>query len=156
MSLSLVWKRVCCRTKEAAINDDELEEERRLFFVGMTRAKDNLHISYARHRTFRGQYLRTIPSQFLYEIGFSPYAQGTDADHDDFDDDFSDIRSDADLDTCKFAVGEMVEHSKFGLGIVEKLHNMGENSVVVVRFTSGKTKSLMVKYAKLSRLGKRQ
>ena len=50
-------------------SQDELEEERRLFFVGMTRAKTNLYISYARYRTFRGQFLRTIPSQFLYELG---------------------------------------------------------------------------------------
>ncbi|MHC4458045.1 MAG: ATP-dependent helicase, partial [Planctomycetota bacterium] len=46
-------------------NEEELEEERRLFFVGITRAKSGLHISYARYRTFRGQLLRTIPSQFL-------------------------------------------------------------------------------------------
>ena len=137
-------------------SDDELEEERRLFFVGMTRAKDNLRISYARQRVFRGQYLRTIPSQFLYEIGYSPYARDTDADYDDFDDDFSGIASDADLDAYKFVAGELVDHSKFGPGIIEKLHNMGENSIVVVRFTSGKTKSLMVKYAKLSKLGRQQ
>jgi len=137
-------------------NDDELEEERRLFFVGMTRAKDNLHISYARHRAFRGQYLRTIPSQFLYEIGFSPYVRATDTDHDDFDDDFSDIRSEVDLDAYKFVAGELVDHSKFGPGIVEKLHNMGENSIVVIRFTSGKTKTLMVKYANLLRIGRQQ
>ncbi|MHC4457835.1 MAG: 3'-5' exonuclease, partial [Planctomycetota bacterium] len=46
-------------------DEEELEEERRLFFVGITRAKSGLHISYARYRTFRGQLLRTIPSQFL-------------------------------------------------------------------------------------------
>ena len=48
---------------------EELEEERRLFFVGVTRAKTNLYVSYAQYRTFRGQLLRTIPSQFLYELG---------------------------------------------------------------------------------------
>lgn len=137
-------------------SDDELEEERRLFFVGMTRAKDNLRISYARQRVFRGQYLRTITSQFLYEIGYSPYARDTDFDQGDFSDDFSDIASDADLDAYKFVAGELVDHSKFGLGRVQEFHNMGENSIVVVRFSSGKTKSLVVKYAKLSRLGRQQ
>jgi DNA helicase-2/ATP-dependent DNA helicase PcrA len=137
-------------------NDDELEEERRLLFVGMTRAKDNLHISYARHRTFRGQYLRSIPSQFLYEIGFSPYAQDTDDEDEDFSDNFCDTGTEADSSAYKFAVGEMVEHLKFGFGTVEGFRNMGENSIVTVRFISGKTKSLVVKYAGLSRLGKRQ
>ena len=50
-------------------DEDEIEEERRLFFVGITRAKTNLYISYARYRTTRGQLLRTIPSSFLYELG---------------------------------------------------------------------------------------
>jgi DNA helicase-2/ATP-dependent DNA helicase PcrA len=55
---------------ERSSNDEaQLEEERRLFFVGITRAKTGLNISHARYRTVRGQMLRTIPSQFLYELG---------------------------------------------------------------------------------------
>ena len=50
-------------------DDDELEEERRLFFVGVTRAKTNLYISYARYRTVRGQFQRTVASPFLFEMG---------------------------------------------------------------------------------------
>jgi len=133
-------------------NADGLEEERRLFFVGMTRAKDNLHISYARERTFRGQYLRTVPSEFLYEIGYSPYAQDSDLEDDEFDEDFSQIAPDMDLGAYKFAVNELVGHPKFGIGRVSEFHNMGENSIVVVRFNSGKTKTLMVRYARLSRI----
>ncbi len=137
-------------------SDDELEEERRLFFVGMTRAKDNLHISYARERVFRGQYLRTVPSEFLYEVGYSPYARDSDLEDDDFDEDFSQIASEADLAAYKFAVGERVEHSKFGIGRVAEFYNMGASSIVVVRFNSGKTKSLMVRYAKLLRVSRGQ
>jgi DNA helicase-2/ATP-dependent DNA helicase PcrA len=47
---------------------DELEEERRLAFVGLTRAKDELQLSYAVMRDFRGQRRRTIPSSFLMEM----------------------------------------------------------------------------------------
>ena len=47
---------------------DELEEERRLAFVGITRAKDELQLSYAVTRDFRGVRRRTIPSSFLMEI----------------------------------------------------------------------------------------
>lgn len=51
-----------------------------------------------------------------------------------------------------FACGENVEHSKFGLGRVKEYLDLGENSIVVVQFNSGKTKSLMVQYAKLKRV----
>lgn len=47
---------------------DELEEERRLFFVGITRAQQELHLSLARYREFRGQRRLTVPSQFLMEL----------------------------------------------------------------------------------------
>jgi DNA helicase-2/ATP-dependent DNA helicase PcrA len=47
---------------------DELEEERRLAFVGITRAKEELQLSYAVTRDFRGVRRRTIPSTFLMEM----------------------------------------------------------------------------------------
>ena len=53
---------------------------------------------------------------------------------------------------AKYAVNELVEHDKFGLGRVKEYVAFGEDSIVVVRFNSGKTKSLMVKYANLSRV----
>jgi len=49
-------------------NVDELEEERRLFFVGITRAREELHLSLATKREFRGQRRFTVPSQFLMEL----------------------------------------------------------------------------------------
>ncbi len=48
-------------------NEKELEEERRLFFVGITRAKMGLYISRVLNRTIRGQMFRSMPSKFLYE-----------------------------------------------------------------------------------------
>jgi DNA helicase-2/ATP-dependent DNA helicase PcrA len=54
---------------ERSINDDQqLEEERRLAFVGITRAEQTLQLSYAVHRDFRGQRRRTVPSPFLLEM----------------------------------------------------------------------------------------
>ena len=134
-------------------SEDELEEERRLFFVGITRAKDNLHISYARERIFRGQYLRTVPSEFLYEVGYSPYAAEDDLEDDEFDESFSQVDTESELGGRKFRIGELVGHPKFGIGRVVEFHNMGASSIVVVRFNSGKTKTLMVRYARLSRIG---
>jgi len=125
-------------------DEEDLEEERRLFFVGITRAKLGLHISCARYRTIRGQMLRTIPSQFLFELGmdFTESSQETDA-----------LTQYAIRDTqCDFSAGELVRHKSFGLGRVEEFIDMGENSMVVVKFENGQTKSLMLKYADLSKV----
>ena len=75
---------------------DELEEERRLAFVGITRAKDELQLSYAVTRDFRGIRRRTIPSSFLMEMpreelamideaGVFDHAHDTWDDHDHID-----------------------------------------------------------------------
>ncbi len=129
--------------------DEQLEEERRLFFVGITRAKADLFISYARYRTVRGQFLRTIPSQFLFELGADFTEQ---APEDDFE-----IDDDNEYDTTSqtvpvFKTGQLIRHEKFGLGRIKQFVDMGENSVVVIKFNSGQTKSLMVKYANLSEI----
>ena len=124
---------------------DDLEEERRLFFVGITRAKSSLHISYARYRTIRGQLMRTVPSQFLYELGidFAEHSRQNNYSYDETDD--------AEI-TAPFAAGQLVRHKSFGTGVVKEFVDMGENSVVVVRFNTGQTKTLMVKYAGLSKM----
>jgi len=136
----------------AGENDDELEEERRLLFVGMTRAKTGLYLSYARYRTIRGQMLRTIPSQFLFESGcdFAESASSCHSResgnlyHDDTNNDNQSVQH--------FTVGQLVRHDSFGLGRVEEFIDMGEDSVVIIKFNTGRTKSLMVKYAGLSKM----
>ncbi len=49
-------------------SDEDIEEERRLFYVGMTRAKDELFLTYARERSMFGRRVATQPSLFLNEI----------------------------------------------------------------------------------------
>jgi len=135
------------RSKESTTGDQEdLEEERRLFFVGITRAKVGLHISHARYRTVRGQMLRTIPSQFLSESGCN-YAEA---------DNVIPAQAAIHCSTQDFAPGGLVRHKSFGVGRIKEFVDMGENSVVVVEFNSGQTKSLMVKYACLARVSIRQ
>jgi DNA helicase-2/ATP-dependent DNA helicase PcrA len=156
--------------ERSADDGDEIEEERRLFFVGITRAKTNLCISFARYRQIRGQLLRTIPSQFLFEIGISfsesasqsAFAEASDfafatPDKSEIDNRLSAI--DNLLPSSKFSIpnslfrrGDIVVHRKFGLGTVKDFADMGENSIVTVAFNSGLTKSLMLKYAKLSKI----
>jgi len=125
-------------------DDEQLEEERRLLFVGITRAKTALYISYARYRTVHGQFLRTIPSPFLFELG-ADFVEETrdDIEHDDID---------VSEHEAQFKPGQLVRHEIFGLGRVKEFTDMGDNSIVSVKFNSGQTKSLMVKYANLSKV----
>jgi len=129
----------------ASEDEDELEEERRLFFVGITRAKTGLNISYARYRTVRGQMLRTIPSQFIFELGRDITEQ---SEEDECYDDNEEITQ----TVFHFKTGQLVRHKSFGLGRVKEFNDMGANSVVVVQFNTGQTKSLMVKYAELLKM----
>ena len=128
---------------------DELEEERRLLFVGMTRAKSGLYLSYAKYRVIQGQSLRSIPSQFLYEIdsAFESHEISFESqEEEDFD-----LREEV-HDSEYFEPGQLVLHKIFGLGRVKKFVDMGANSIVLVKFNSGQKKSLMVKYANLSKV----
>jgi DNA helicase-2/ATP-dependent DNA helicase PcrA len=135
-------------------DSDDIEEERRLFFVGITRARKTLNILYARNRVIRGQFIRSMPSQFLYEIGFKGESNDFDSDWniEQEEDGFLPKISSKSKPEHAYAVNELVEHKKFGLGRVKEYLDLGEDSIVVVRFNSGKTKSLMVKYAKLNKL----
>jgi DNA helicase-2/ATP-dependent DNA helicase PcrA len=177
---------------------DETEEERRLFFVGITRAKINLFISFAKYRQIRGQTLRAIPSQFLYELGIEFSESTTEkftAEHAETAEDsekmvasngcgydarfvksmtsnvtdpaspkgFAEASTSRATDGRKtqpacsavrngFKRGDIVVHKKFGIGTVKDFADMGENSIATVAFNTGLTKSLHLKYAKLTKI----
>jgi DNA helicase-2/ATP-dependent DNA helicase PcrA len=126
-------------------DQEELEEERRLFFVGITRAKTGLHISYTRYRTIKGLMLRTIPSQFIFELGRDISEQTEE------DKSYNNYDHSGQI-TPQFVKNQLVRHNSFGLGRVKEYIEMGKNSIVVVKFNSGQTKSLMVKYADLLKI----
>ncbi len=150
-------------------NGDETEEERRLFFVGITRAKINLYIAFARYRQIRGQTLRTIPSQFLFELGltFSESSERNDTNYLESTIDNRHLSAVSVAESTisnhqssiinhklspRFKRGDIVVHKKFGLGTVKDFADMGDNSVVTVAFNTGQTKSLMTKFAKLTKI----
>lgn len=69
-------------------DDMSLEEERRLAYVGMTRAKEKLYLTYAKSRFTFGTRNYTEPSRFLGELGYNPYGFSDEATDDDFPDDW--------------------------------------------------------------------
>jgi DNA helicase-2/ATP-dependent DNA helicase PcrA len=132
--------------------DDDMEEERRLFFVGITRAKSGLYISLAQHRLMRGMEMRTIPSPFLYEIGakIARPLRRDEFKRDEFAQQHPQDDFEVEEEQHPFTPGQLVRHKIFGLGRVINFADMGENSVVTVKFNTGQTKTLMLKYANLT------
>jgi hypothetical protein len=78
---------------------EDVEEERRLTYVGMTRAMQQLYITYAQSRFMYGGRSYNFPSRFLNDLGYNPYGSksgfGDFDDDDDFgEDDFKDLDGD--------------------------------------------------------------
>lgn len=119
----------------------ELEEERRLCYVGMTRAREELHLSYAGSRLQFGQRSYNPPSRFLSDMGYEPEraVQPSFSQHNDYDE----WNDGPGLD-----IGEGVRSAQFGVGEVVDVDGMA----VTVQFASGVTKKLNVEYARLEKL----
>lgn len=121
----------------------ELEEERRLCYVGMTRAREELHLSYAQSRLQFGQRGYNAPSRFLSDMGhelvIAPAPSFTARNTQEYDE-FSDVPA--------FDIGDSVRSAQFGVGEVIDIDGMA----VTIQFTSGQTKKLNVEYARLEKL----
>ncbi len=157
----------------ARVNDnpDELEEERRLFYVGATRAKTKLRLSTATTRHRFGE-VESIPSRFIKEIpeelidrvdhrtrrryefteqkpqqtslfsrGLTKTAPAQTGVHYDFEEEEI------------MRVGRVVHHPSFGRGKIIRTEGYGESLVVEIMFTGVGLKKIMAKYAKLKIIG---
>lgn len=115
-----------------------LEEERRLCYVGMTRAREELHVSYAHSRLQFGQRGYNAPSRFLEDMGEAAAVttRETMAQTDDWGE-----------ATNNFDVGDAVLSPQFGSGEIIDIDGLA----VTVRFSSGQTKKLNVEYARLQK-----
>lgn len=120
---------------------EDLEEERRLCYVGITRAREELYLSYAESRLQFGTRSYNPPSRFLTDIGpsLSQVSHQTRAINDDPEPFF---------DLPDFSSGDRVRSAQFGTGNVVDVDGMA----VEVRFDSGSTKKLNVEYARLEKL----
>ncbi len=121
-----------------------LEEERRLCYVGMTRAKERLYLSYARSRTIFGTTVPAIPSRFLDELPADLLVQPEPVSHPTAD------SLDADRELPTLAVGDRVRHTIFGEGRVLAVEGEGIRTVITVQFAQG-VKRLALGYAPLER-----
>jgi DNA helicase II / ATP-dependent DNA helicase PcrA len=134
-----------------SIEENSLEEERRLAYVGMTRAKERLVLTHALRRNLYGRSDANLPSRFLDELptigvererlrptswsGYGARVQQEYAPRTDIPD---------------LSTGDTVRHQSLGTGIVTRIE---PGSVVTVRFEDGSERRLMLEYAPLERLG---
>ncbi len=134
----------------AMLDEEEMEEERRLCYVGMTRAKERLYISRAYHRMLWGKSQYNQESRFLKEIPEELMDEGIK------DSLKSDNRKPAFSSPRKaeglLNLGDKVQHAKFGVGVIVKTDGSGEDMEVSVAFPKQGIKSFMVKYAPIKKV----
>jgi DNA helicase-2/ATP-dependent DNA helicase PcrA len=139
----------------------KLEEERRLCYVGITRAMEQLYITYAQRRRLFGneearrvsRFVREIPSDLVEEKSrrLNVSHSYSEVNRPEISDDFvqhlaGHIGSDTGLG---FNLGQRVKHAKFGVGTVVDYEGSGERARVSVYFEGTGTKWLVLSYAKL-------
>ncbi len=153
--------------KMAFIVPGGLAEERRLFYVGITRAKKKLHLSLAMQRTTFGESESSIPSRFLAEIpdslidwresgvsraigsSFSNEPIKRDKPRTEWKGAISSVRDNGDL---TLAAGDLIEHADFGRGKVLEVSGEPPRQTAEIRFDNGSKKRLLVKVAPITKL----
>jgi len=123
---------------------EQLEEERRLCFVGITRTKELLLMSRARRRMHRGLDLPTAASQFLAEMPLEmiEVIEGPGGSSDGYEAPESHFG--------RFYRGQAVRHPKFGLGTIAQIGPSGRETRAIVDFPRAGRKTLILEYANLA------
>ena len=141
---------------------EDLEEERRLFYVGITRAKEKLFLLWAHMRRLYNRYEARLPSRFLDELdpavidfissrSSSAMIPGKKSEYAEYD---SDVMPDYESFSQEFVSdwlqpGVWVQHDMFGKGQIIRVQGRGDNRIIAVRFQNGTQKKFVLKYAKL-------
>lgn len=130
----------------ALYEPDQMEEERRLCYVGMTRAREELYLSAASSRLIFGSTQHNPPSRFLSEIEqteIMPVSGGG------FSDNYADeAYVDYDTQPCALEVGNAVRHSVFGHGVVTHI----DDEMATIAFRGKGIKKLNMAFAPLEKL----
>ncbi|MBQ6035596.1 MAG: UvrD-helicase domain-containing protein [Ruminococcus sp.] len=153
-------------------SEDDMEEERRLAYVAITRAKKHLYLTNARQRMLFGQTQHNVTSRFMKEIGSelvekhdnaAAMKQQLEAE----DKSVTEVRSatlqqqlarskktagGAPKEAVAYTAGEKVSHSIFGEGVIVSVKPMANDSMLEIAFDKVGTKKIMANYAKLKKL----
>ncbi len=129
-----------------------MEEERRLAYVGITRAMKELYLTYAETRRLHGQDSFNRPSRFFLEIPkelLSEVRLGGEIER-DIGSGYG--LSNSDANGHGLGMGQRVSHQKYGEGVVLQFEGSGDRAKVEVNFSGAGSKWLMVSYANLETL----
>ena len=145
-------------------SSEDLEEERRLFYVAMTRAKHKLILSHCDFRFKWGNIIECEPSRFIEEVDLA-YIKKSDIKEEfkpTIDNNISRIRKlrkrgfvnvnkvdNNNSPIINIVVNDIVEHQRFGLGLVEKIEGDIQNKKATINFKIGGRKIILLKFAKL-------
>lgn len=127
---------------------DQLEEERRLAYVGITRAQENLYLTHATTRNLFGATNYNSPSRFLGEI---PDGLLKEADKRKRVPEREAVKPRPTLDGSSVAVGDKVRHQHWGLGVVVEVIGSGDRAEATVSFEGQGDKRLLLAWAPLER-----
>jgi DNA helicase-2/ATP-dependent DNA helicase PcrA len=142
--------------EQSVMEPEGLEEERRLAYVAITRARHRLYLSHAQTRMLHGQTRYNIPSRFLEEIpqGLMKWLTPRFSKQKAFQPDFSrqtqtTFRKPVAREVNGFRIGQNVVHPKFGAGVIVELEGQGADVRVQVNFRNHGLKMLALAMAKL-------
>lgn len=129
-------------------NTKELEEERRLFYVGITRAMKKLYFSYAKRRMRAGNIFESKRSRFLDEVpeDLVVYHHSKSERKERY---YESKANNLKTSIPNLVPGLLVEHEIFGIGVVREVSGYADNTRVVVDFHNFGRKLLLLKYANL-------
>ena len=138
--------------EQSTYENNGVEEERRLMYVAVTRARQRLYLSHAQSRMLHGQVRYGIPSRFLDEIPDTllkrlnskpapkPYATG------------GNYQATPSSQQYPFKIGQSVRHAKFGDGVVVSYEGNASDLAIKINFGRQGLKTLMMEYAKLEKI----
>ncbi len=141
-------------------NDSKLEEERRLFYVAITRAKEKVYLSYARSRYRFGEVAYQSKSRFLDELDGSTYDELDGLGNKKagrrkkvyYDEFYQQSFDDYDQERRSLRVGSRVTHTMFGIGKILQITGNGDTQRVTIAFEKFGAKQLLTKFANLKML----
>lgn len=138
--------------EQSTYENNGVEEERRLMYVAVTRARQRLYLTHAQSRMLHGQVRYGIPSRFLDEIPDGllkrlnskpvpkPYATG------------GNYQATPSSQQYPFKIGQSVRHAKFGDGVVVSYEGNASDLAIKINFGKQGLKTLMMEYAKLEKI----
>ncbi|MDP2070101.1 UvrD-helicase domain-containing protein [Methylotenera sp.] len=148
-----------CPHEQSLFENSGLEEERRLMYVAVTRARQRLYLSHAQSRMLHGKVRYGIPSRFLDEIpeellkrlNSKPIAKsGYGRDYNELPAMMSKQQSNQQKSAMPWKIGQQVAHAKFGNGVVVSYEGNANDMRVQVNFGREGLKWLAMEFAKLS------